>query len=476
MPMVERHTITGLLVLHDYQKNQIIEIEEKFNSYVNDFKSLKHSKKEEKYIREIYDYVRKNFLKMYVPSTTFADLVTIKRYDQITATAVFALFLQALDIRYYIVKSSISTYILVGTSTNSILIEPMDPINGFGSVSEEFKESFLNQLVNSGIIDPTQKLVSGSQVFNVHYYTKEYIDINELVGLEYLEYGLTEFNQGDYLQAVNTLKKSYLLHTSLQSLEVIIAVSASHLIESKYTQEADIDILAFLAALDLPAARKAGIEGEFGRLLFESLTNRYDTAYAKLARDKICSSAGDLEMREEMDYLYNYEQGRLLYNKGQYAEALPFTSRAYDMRPKNGEAEQLIVANVQNLLHVNQKDTQKSLNVIEQIFAQHPEMEENRNLCGYRLFLYLKDMAESFENKNESKALASKARFEALMVKSAYGVSEYDIGTAYSKGITYYFKRGRYSNAKAMANDGLKLAPDNPELQMRKRMINASMN
>lgn len=81
---------------------------------------------------------------------------------------------------------------------------------------------------------------------------------------------------------------------------------------------------------------------------------------------------------------------------------------------------------------------------------------------------------EAYQKGNLAEAEKYKSVFEE-MVKSNKDINLVPsiVGSAYSSGCSYYFKKGQKAKAMQLLEKGLELSPDNYELRTRQQMINS---
>jgi tetratricopeptide (TPR) repeat protein len=476
MPYLENNPFVGFLALYDLQETEIQSVENVFNTKMDAIKKIKPAKTEEKYVKQIHDFIRVNFLEEYVSESSLADAIENNQFNYVSACVIYALTFDALNIPYRLVETPLHIRIVVHPNTHPILIEPMDPKGELNNISKEFKANYIDQLFANNFINKAQQMMGGDALFNDFYFTTNYVDLKKLTGTEYFNLGVSEFQRANYLAAINTFKKSYLLYPSSKSLEMLTSSCVSYLADCKYKDLVDVELLAFLPSLQSPNIGKEDISGEFARLLSLTLVERDDSAYAKAAYDIMVQTIKDPVIIEEISFFYHYERGRMLCTRGNFREAIPFVSKAFGIRPENRDAENLMTQMLANYLVINISQNRENIDLLEHTFDSYSKLHENVNLKRLLMLLYLKEMADAFDAREENRGLKAKNRFEELTKSNLYSVNEYEISTAYSKGILYYFRKGNYTAAKNLVNDGLRLAPNNSELLMRKRMIISSMN
>lgn len=168
---------------------------EKLNSSL-EVLNKKHGqyKKEKDFVEYLYAYTHRKILKKYDQYASLAETLTKGTYDCLTATAVYSIFLNELQIPHAIVETNYHIYILVYPETQSeILIETTNPISGFIDDPEEIsalKESYrkANSELEEGQLDMDIDI-------------EHRLEGKELIGLLYYNQSVKEFNNGNWQKA-----------------------------------------------------------------------------------------------------------------------------------------------------------------------------------------------------------------------------------------------------------------------------------
>jgi hypothetical protein len=209
------------------------------------------------------------------------------------------------------------------------------------------------------------------------------------------------------------------------------------------------------------------IIGEFAQitqrqLLYEGNESLYDSSYQMLMR-----YVSDTSLRNEISFLYNYERGRILYNRMDYADALPYTQLAYSLKPKNEDARNNFI---QAFIHdVENELPDKRLSLINQTAAQLPDILLDNLFSQFRLSTYLELIDNSFYNKQISAGESYMHEFETIYPEknNKFHLIDGDIERAYGTAASYYFKSGQSAKSKAVLEKGLTYVPNSYPLKNR---------
>ncbi|MEQ8473796.1 MAG: hypothetical protein RIC35_21545 [Marinoscillum sp.] len=467
---------SGLMVQSGVDSAQVLKWERSFNMRISKFKALKRPKKDSKYVKKIYEFVHAEFLRKYENVAYFNQIFQTGVYNCVTACALYGLVFDELGVPYVVKETPTHVYIIAYPETEQIGIETTDPIGGFKTFSPGYKEAFIGDLLRQKLIDNAELTAGVNTVFDKYYFTNKELGLKELVGLQYYNKGISAFNDENYPGAFKELQKAYFFHDTDEIKEVLEAAGILTVSQLQYDKLEDVNMLTFLTRVDDPNIGSDEILGEFARLMNKQLLNQNDTQYVHRAYDKLSSQITDSTLQVEIDFYYNYERGRMLYNRGNYVLAFPFIRNAYQTKPNNFDAENLLVGNINNTMVASAYKSDELLSLVDDLYDEFPNLTSNAHLGALRMGIYLEAMSDAYLSKDVKSAEKYQLKFEAAVDQYHYRFQDFAVGKAYSNGITYYFRKGWYKSARELLNSGLKYAPNNSELKMRKYYLDRAQN
>lgn len=170
-------------------------------------------KSEDDFVEYLYYYTHRKILKAYSEYPSLEETLLDGKYDCLTATAVYAILLNELDISHAIVETNYHIYILVHPGTaNELLIETTDPRNGFIKGQDEVRVSKNHYLRNN--LEPRNTLIS----FDFDLERK--LAQKEIIGLLYYNQAIKQINLGDWQKASEfaSMAKEYYTETRVSTL------------------------------------------------------------------------------------------------------------------------------------------------------------------------------------------------------------------------------------------------------------------
>lgn len=162
----------------NYVKTDTEVISEDHDEFLNDLKGLitklESHKKEQpsnRFIKKVFNKVHNRFLKKYESQSIFNDLTESGDYNCLTATALYMIVFDNLDIEFSAHEKKDHIF-LVAKGKSNVIIETTDPINGY----DDDRVS-VNKALEAG--DITRFALSFEEVLGLLYFNKaarSYVD------------------------------------------------------------------------------------------------------------------------------------------------------------------------------------------------------------------------------------------------------------------------------------------------------------
>lgn len=471
----DEHAYEVLMSIHQRSDPAGIKMDKAMLDHeITRLKSLTKPKgKQTKYIKGIYNAVHDRFLKKYELKNYFNEVFKNGQYNCVSACALYALVFDDLGIDYIIKETPTHVYIVVDPGGEQFLVETTDPKGGFNNFGQNFKESFVKLLLESKLISASEYSNKDvNSLFQEYYFTDINLGLKELVAIQYSNDAIFQVEDEAYLEAIKSLRKSYLLYPNEKTEALLLFAISNVLSSQKYTSLKDIKLYAALTRFDTKTLKDDELYNEFIKVTSNVLSDAgnkklYDEMFEVLSYE-----VKRPELLKEITFAYYYERGRILYNRANYDKSLPFLDSAYATKPNNIDVETLFLACFSQLVN-DDTDYDAVIDQMEEVSKRHVNLNSNNNFGGIWLNAYLFAMGEAYRTKKYESGQSYKTKFEDLYKENrSYKVEKEFIGMAYSQLAVYYFKKGQYTNAKRVISKGLEYAPGNIELKNRRRMMN----
>jgi tetratricopeptide (TPR) repeat protein len=417
--------------------------------------------------------VKSSFFGLYHASAGFGDFFPDKRYNSISAAALYALILEQLNIPFALKELPTHVSVVTYPEQQKLQLETVPLQFSYRIFDARYQESFIKNLKNGSRINTFQgSNFSNEDLFNHYFFINKNFGLPELVSLHYLNDTYSKNDNNDFKGAFKQCEKAYLLLPSPRQAYLLMALAAEILDKQKLTPKERAVYIAKLSRYSDSGITQEMIQGEFARLTDELLIRQNNrTLYQECADFVVANGLQDDETRNTVRYLQYYELGRTDYNQGRYALAKLNLARALQLKPNDIELSAGFYSALTNSLQTEQ-DGNKVLDTVLTYKKRFPTLLQNNNFNALLANAYLMASAEAMTRTNLALAEERITEFETiynsdktLLIEAAL------VGSAYSKLCSHYFKKGQKEKAKNYLNKGLAISPDNYELRIRQQMI-----
>ncbi len=445
---------------------------DKFNHTLNEINSSDAlKKKNDKKIKYIYQLIHDRFLAKYEAENRFYEIVKTGNYNCVTATALYALFFEKLNIPYVIKEEPTHVYLVAYPSAENILIETTTPMSGFLSFDTEFKSKFISTLKDQKIIGSSESQSSNvDALFNKYYFGNENINLTQLIGIHYLNDGIFKRDHKDITGAYEQIKKGYLYYPNTRSEYLLASFTALSLDRINLDPFEKSTLIGRISRFKNAGITTDMIKGEFYSITQTVLAKNNNKELYKKCYEEVLRNITDPELEKEISYIYNYENGRVFYNQGNYTRAKTFFANALEIQPNNVDLGGIFVS----CLGQSFRNERNNRVILESYKARFNSLEQNNNFNSMMALVYVVEFGDNFKKPDIARSGKYQQMFEALYEtnKNITLLNPDAVGMAYSEACVYYFKKGQKAKAKQLLEKGLEIVPNDFQLKMRKQMIN----
>jgi tetratricopeptide (TPR) repeat protein len=423
-------------------------------------------KKEKKRIKKIYDLVHRRFFNKYDGKIFFNSVFTNGTYNCVTATAIYVYIFDALNIPYQIKELPSHVFLIAYPNKYKIHLETTVPgAYGFYVPSRNDIIKIIDELVKIKLVTKEEVLKKGhDKVYNDYFYGKKSIKKSHLIGMQYYNKSIFEFNDNNYSTALKNIEKSLLFYknpysklvlndiilatikdTNLNTKDIIIELfDAIQLLKYK----TDIDEVIIKYALD-----KIVINDDNDLAFIESLLPIFkNIKEASLKKDCLF-------------VLYEYIASKH-YNKSNYKESIVFMDALLSQNPKNKKAKEMMSFAIQNELYVIEISDESVL-ILEKYLEKYPFLLESKKIINFYIRMNAYLTQKSFIARDEKKGNPYFEKFEKLLIKykSSLQINPLKISEIYLLVGRFYYGKSRFKEAKKIFSNGSSLYPNNKELK-----------
>lgn len=429
-------------------------------------------KSEVKKIKIAYDYVHKNFLKVYKLTNSFPQIFENGEYNCLSASALYAIIFTKLDIPFQIKETPTHIYLVAYPNTSKLLIETTDPQKGYYQFTNSFVNKYVTTLYNSKLITKEElESSSADNLFNKYYYTSENITLMNLAGLQFSNYSAFYLESEDLKNANEEAKKAYFIFPNKRNKYILEATLLSLINKNGYDDLENVSNLALVSRLNkdkLTDISTNQIKEEFSKIIQTQLIKNSD--YDKFDKSylRIMSELTDSTLKNDIAFVYHMELARLGYlGSKNNDEIVQHLYEAYKANPMDANMRALVSAVFEKSIH-RFNDSQSILERADQFAKKFDFFKSSDYFLDIKSRCILDLAYKSYYLGELSKGENYLKEFEVIVKNNSAVEPMADlVERAYGQAAGEYFKRGNSAKAKQTVKSGLLYAPNSFGLQQR---------
>lgn len=445
-----------------------------FNELIQSIdKKVRGEKTTSKKVKYIFSTIHNNYLRKYILGTSFREIFSSGAYNCVSGSALYGLIFDNYGIPFEVKETPTHVYLVVNADGEKITVESTDPNMGYFKPDDKFKKQYVDYLVKVKLVTQDEVSRKGTdKIFNENYYDNDKITLDQLVGLQYYNYGIEAASNKNFPLAYNYFEKAHRIYSSEKIKYLSTLCLAAQLDNSTFSELADVDNLINLYN-SLEGEEQEKFVNQFAQITQKYLielnkAEYYDKVYARLT-----AGISDTSFLKQIALIYNWEHGRASYLKGDYKGAMTYLAEAIKVSPENLELQSMMSSCLlEGLRYVN--DYAKGIKILDENVAQYPFLADNPNTLKAYSIYYLLIAAAKFEGDNRQEGIKYLKKFEGLKDNKEFPMPDEVIGGAYGAAWASYARAGQRDVAKSYIQKGLKYAPYSEELNHKMKVIQDS--
>lgn len=463
------------LLLSSYEKGNVysdVKALQQINDCVKILKQEINGKSEVKKVKYVYDYVHKQFLKVYKLQNSFSDIFTKGEYNCVSASALYAIIYTKLEIPFNVIEAPQHVYLVTYPQSFKILIETTSPEKGYYQFNDNFIHQYIKSLYNSKLISKSEyESNTANQLFDKYYFSSKGLTLPEVVSLQYSNYSIYYLEEKKYSEAIDEIKKAYYLNPYDRNKYILKSTLIFNVQNNKYEKKEQVENLALLCRFRIQNDDELSnefLKNEFLRLTESQLINNSNYSLYDESYKIIIQEVSDTVLNNEISYSYHHELARLGYlNNKDSAYELPHLRAAYNINPKNANLQGIILSYLER--EVKGKNDPRDIIKLMDLYSKYFDFtNENNGFNGVKANCILELSYQSFAVNDINKGETYLKEFENLMnTKKDTKANDTFIEKAYSFAAGVYYKKGNIAKARQTLKNGLIYSPDNFGLKLR---------
>ncbi len=431
-------------------------MERKVNSY-----------NERKKVKYLFEKIHDQFFKKYELDSYFTDIFRHSIYNCVSGSALYAYTFEYFNIPYQIKETPTHVFLVAYPRRYNIYIETTVPGKSGSYVpSESLIKNAVDELVSMKVITQQDLSTVGyNKAYNDFFYGDENISKRDLIGIQYYNKAIVNFNGKNYEEAYRNISKSILFYKNGKANEFAKGILGLLIDETDFRK---FDNFKLFLAYTTISKDMDFLSYKLGRILSEDTWTEanFEDVEREILHIKNKEAQGKL-----LETYYSFMAQRY-YKLQLNKKALVFAEKIYELNPNQLDAKNFICEmEVMGLAAKNLSDDR--LTDLASLIEKYPFIGEFGIFNRYKIYLYAYLTTTSFERNESSQGLAYLDNLERLMEVHGDQInfSQEAVGNAYGAIGAFYYRNKNKSKAVDLLKRGLVFSPGNPNITKKLELI-----
>ncbi|MDO8896421.1 MAG: hypothetical protein Q7V19_02140 [Bacteroidales bacterium] len=437
-------------------------------------KNKRYASKPRQQVKFVFKAIHDQYFKLYDPSAPlFSEIFSSGRFNCLTASMLYALAFDHLEIPYEIIQQPQHVYLLAYPTQGAIVVETTNPLKGATLlIDSRSKSRAVQDLINSKLVSAEEVNIKGiDRVYTEYYLSTDTPSLHQLIGSLYFNISSNFGDRMLFADSYEALKKSVVFFPKRLVYGLMIVNGATYL---------------SMETNDFPTICRITTDFErfniftvSNRMLIEqgqiNLTNalqqegikKYDEAFKCLE-----SGFTNPNILQEISYFYYYNRGIENYRKMKLKDALTDFDHSIPHAKDDNTPGMLMLEIIRKEIasNISPPRVYDYLLNCKQDFVHLNDIQEFRNMLQYSAIDMVKYHIErsNFAKADEMRKLFD-SQFNPEEVTDHYVLNYLD--AAYSTAALLFYRNNQKVRAKAIIDSGLKYVPDSYDLQTKKKAL-----
>ncbi len=428
--------------------------------YLSIFKDLDkkkiRTKKLKKKIKLSYSNVHSRFLRKYNDNEYFPTVFQTGIYNCVTASMLYAMIFDNLEIPYKVKISSNHVYLVANPGAKSIVIETTNPSFEKKVFTGEFKSQYVNSLRDSKLISEEEyKNKSIEEIFEENFKEVREAEFNNLPGVQYYNKALAKLENNETEEALKLSQKAYFFFPDYNVKKLLQTCLLFQLEKSNFDKLSDIDYLAQFSRFEnIDVNTVAGI---FNNIIYSKLQYIGKEAFCDSLNQRLISQITNKKLIDEINFTYNLQMSYHFQNSNKVEK---YVTKALAIKGNHKDAN--VIFNHYLVKKFNRiYNSRVLMDTIIQMKKRYNYEPIKSMITNFQNINYLKLAEEAYNSKKIKQGDKYLLEFEANCPNPIKNdVFRQAIERTY-RSIIYSLYMNKYrTKAKSVKARGLKLLPD----------------
>jgi hypothetical protein len=427
--------------------------------------------KPEKKVKIIYSGVQDELLRKYNAKATFNQIFLKGEYNCVTASMLYGIMLLRYNIPFEVKETPEHVYLVTKPGKKSMMLESTDPVLGYVSYNDTYKEHFIKYLQDHKMISSDELVKNGiDSIFNRFYFPHTSIGLKELAGIQYSNNAIFALQENNFRTAFDQLQKSYFLYPSEKSRYLAFSTLSLLLLNASYQNEEDWNYYVCYSRLKGGIISNDAFKSEFSRMTQKILIEKSNPEKFHKAYQFISNGITDTSLRKDISAIYNFEMAKYHLTTNRIIEAFPYIEEAYRLTPENFDVKNLFFSTFYLRLGYCSED--EGLEFIQKYSERYEQLRNDSRLISMMTEYYLRKASSAYDDEKWEDGNKFLVKYEEIADTYPGGINEYQVEEVYITIAAHYFKVNNVKRSKEYILKGLKYYPSSFRLQKSLKTVN----
>lgn len=427
-------------------------------------------KKASKALTLIQQKVEALFLRESQTMAPFRSVFKQQRYDQTSATALYALIFHYFDIPYHLQIQASELVVIPHPSENSEAFKIARVKAPNTEAKERFQVAYLALLRSVGYLNEEENNLADEELFRRYYLTTgTSISLKEAASFLCYRQALLAFNSQAWGQCLDQLGQAQ----RLSGHPLYHIMTRATWLQLANADEGSRESLYYLWQL---------WEEKPGHPWQSELLKRFNLAITQIPEtsawriDSLYTYFyeqfdGRKDAQAQLREMYFLQSARFHADRGEVVQVMNLMDSLYMLQPNDTDVQEVLAGMLVWSLR-KERDFTEGLKRIEFYQKHYPFLTDNALFQDQHLFYQAERIHHYFDGDMEVEGVRYLTHFEGLLVRTS-ATPRYNawISTAYLAASNYYFRQGVYQQAADYINRALKRAPSDDYLLHRQEVL-----
>lgn len=450
-------------------------VKQELDAFIYEIKSSKlmHAS-EVKLMKELHKKVHERFLTQYKTVSPFPDIFVNGQYNCVSATALFTLVLEGLDIPYAIQEIPTHVYVVAYPDTKAISVEMTALNDAYYMPARKDISRAVGILVELELTTKEEILRDGpTTIYSRFYNTNKVISLKQLAGLQYYNNAIVAADAELYEKAYNEISKADKLYGEKKVLYFKTELLYDLLSTAKFNRMQDIAYL--VAYANLKKGDQTSVVSQYAKFLHENVILQSNKVLVDSSHTYIVSHINDSLLLRKLNGFY-------------YLGLSEFYANAYNLKKKMQYAE-LAYTNAHEIPGIQlwladcileTMEDEGGLEWVQKLddYATKYPYLRRHNLFLKDYFYACSEASEDYydENDGENGKLYFDRAIQVMETMEDDGVLDQDaIGWLYAEAGSYLARQHKYEESLRILEKGLEASPGHERILARIEIVKDRM-